>query len=64
MIDAAHRCAPVRLLLGSFFDDGEELRSNRATVDYIRVIAATEGLDLDVRLGNPTGERCTVGRFR
>ena len=45
----------VRLLLDSFFNDGEELRSNRAMVDYVRSIAAVEGLDLDAQLGNPTG---------
>jgi cardiolipin synthase A/B len=55
LIDAARRGARVRLLLDSFFDDGEDLRSNRATVDYVRAIAAAEGLDLDARLGNPTG---------
>ena len=55
MIDAARSGAQVRLLLDSFFDDGESLRSNRATVDYVRAIAAAEGLDLEARLGNPTG---------
>lgn len=55
VIDAARRGARVRLLLDSLFDDGESLRSNRATVDYVRAIAAAEGLDLDARLGNPTG---------
>ena len=45
----------MRLLLDSFFDNGASLRSNRATVDYVRAIAAAEGLDLDARLGNPTG---------
>ncbi len=55
LIDAARRGARVRLLLDSFFDDGDDLRSNRATVDYVRAIAAAEGLDLDARLGNPTG---------
>ena len=54
LIDAARRGAKVRVLLDSFFDDGESLRSNRATVDYVRAIAAVEGLDLDARLGNPT----------
>ncbi len=43
------------LLLDSFFDGSESLRSNRATVDYIRAIATAEGLDLDARLGDPTG---------
>jgi cardiolipin synthase len=55
MIEAARRGATVRLLLDSFFDEPEELRSNRATVDYVNAIAATEGLDLAARLGNPTG---------
>jgi phosphatidylserine/phosphatidylglycerophosphate/cardiolipin synthase-like enzyme len=55
VIDAARRGAQVRVLLDSFFDDGEDLRSNRATVDYVRSIAAAEGLDLDARVGNPTG---------
>lgn len=55
MIDAARRGARVRLLLDSFFDDPEDPRSNRATTDYVRAIAAAEGLDLDARLGNPTG---------
>ncbi len=32
-------------------DGGQSLRSNRATVDYVRAIAAAEGLDLDARLG-------------
>lgn len=55
LIDAARRGAKVRLLLDSFFDDGEALRSNRTTVDYVRTIAAAEGLPLAARLGNPVG---------
>ena len=54
-IEAARRGAHVRLLLDDPFDDGEAMRSNRATVDYVRSIAAAERLDLDARLGNPTG---------
>ncbi len=54
MIAAARRGARVRLLLDEFFDDAEALRSNRATVEYLRALAAAEGLDLDARLGNPT----------
>ena len=54
-IDAARRGARVRLLLDSFFDDAESLRNNQVTVDYVRAIAVDEGLDLDARLGNPTG---------
>ena len=55
LIDAARRGAHVRLLLDSYFDDPQNPRSNRATVDYVRAIAAAEGLDLDARLGNPAG---------
>ncbi|NJN84828.1 MAG: hypothetical protein HC802_22760, partial [Caldilineaceae bacterium] len=55
LIDAARRGARVRLLLDSYFDEPEALRSNRATTDYLRELAAREQLDLQVRLGNPTG---------
>lgn len=51
---AARRGARVRLLLDSYFDDSEQLRSNQATVDYVRAIAAAEGLNLEARIGNPT----------
>ncbi|MCB0047879.1 MAG: hypothetical protein KDD92_20825 [Caldilineaceae bacterium] len=54
-IDAARRGATVRLLLDSFFDDADHPRSNRATVEYVRAVAAAEGLDLDARAANPTG---------
>src|SRR5690606_742600 len=53
--DAARRGATVRVLLDSFFDKADDLRSNQATVDYLNALAASEGLDLDARLGNPTG---------
>jgi cardiolipin synthase A/B len=45
----------VRLLLDGFFDDEDSPRSNRATADYLHTLAQAEGLDLEVRLGNPTG---------
>lgn len=54
MLAAARRGARVRLLLDSFFDDPEALRSNRATVEYMRTLAEVEGLDIDARTGNPT----------
>lgn len=54
MIDAARRGARVRLLLDGFFDEPEAIRSNRATVDYVRALAKAEGLDIDARTGNPT----------
>ncbi len=55
VIVAARRGATVRVLLDSFFDDAKALRSNRATVDYLNVLAQTEGLDLQARTGNSTG---------
>jgi cardiolipin synthase len=55
VINAARRGATVRVLLDSFFDDEDSLRSNRATVDYLNLIAQTEGLDLEARTDNPTG---------
>lgn len=54
LIDAARRGARVRLLLDSFFDEPDGLRSNRTTVDYIASVAAAEGIDIEARLGNPT----------
>ncbi len=44
----------MRILLDSFFDDPADLRSNAATVAYVRAVAAQEGLDLQAQLGNPT----------
>lgn len=55
VIDAARRGAQVRLLLDSFFDEEEAQRSNQATVDYLTAVASAEGLDIQARLGNPTG---------
>jgi phosphatidylserine/phosphatidylglycerophosphate/cardiolipin synthase-like enzyme len=54
LIDAARRGAKVRILLDSFFDEPDALRSNAATVAYVEAIAAAEGLDLSARVGNPT----------
>jgi uncharacterized repeat protein (TIGR01451 family) len=51
-IEAARRGAAVRILLDSGFD-GE--RRNYETAFYVLGIAKAEGLDLEVRLGNPTG---------
>jgi phosphatidylserine/phosphatidylglycerophosphate/cardiolipin synthase-like enzyme len=55
LIDAARRGATVRVLLDSFFDEPEALRSNQATVEYLAAIAAAEGLDIVGATGNPTG---------
>jgi hypothetical protein len=54
-IEAARRGAKVRLLLDSYFDETEALRSNQATVEYLATIAAAEGLDIVGAVGNPTG---------
>ncbi len=55
ILDAARRGAKVRVLLDNFFDDPTSPRSNRATAAYLTTIAAQEALDLQARLGNPTG---------
>ncbi|MBI1293693.1 hypothetical protein GC175_01895 [bacterium] len=54
LIDAARRGASVRLLLDGFFDDRSGLRSNTATVAYVRALADAEGIDIQARTGNPT----------
>jgi len=54
-IAAARRGAQVRILLDSVYNDPGSPRSNTATCDYVNDIASTEGLDLECRLGNPTG---------
>jgi cardiolipin synthase len=57
-IDAARRGAKVRVLLDSFQDDTnlDSPRCNQRTVEYLRALALQEGLDLDARRANPTGE--------
>jgi cardiolipin synthase A/B len=55
LIDAARRGASVRLLLDSFFDTRTNPRGNRATVDYLHTLAVAEHLDMQARVGNPTG---------
>lgn len=55
LVDAARRGTKVRILLDSFFDEPEALRSNRATVDYLAALSAAEGLDIIGAVGNPTG---------
>jgi phosphatidylserine/phosphatidylglycerophosphate/cardiolipin synthase-like enzyme len=54
-IEAARRGAKVRLLLDSFFDEPEALRSNQAAVEYLAAVAAAEGIDIVGAVGNPTG---------
>lgn len=48
-IDAARRGAQVRILLDSFFDDGD----NAETVAYLNQLAQAQHLDLHAALGNP-----------
>jgi cardiolipin synthase len=57
-IDAARRGATVRVLLDAFFDnqDLDSPRSNLRTVEYLTAVARAEGLDLQARRRNPTGQ--------
>lgn len=54
-ITAARRGAKVRVLLDAFFDDLSSTRSNLRTQEYVAAVARAEGLDIEVRRGNPTG---------
>ncbi len=53
---AARRGARVRVLLDPYFDDLSSPRSNLRTVEYLNALAAYEGLDLQARRRNPTGQ--------
>lgn len=53
---AARRGATVRIILDRYFDDPRDPVSNAATFAELNAVAAAEGLDLEVRLGNPTGK--------
>ncbi len=57
-IAAARRGAKVRVLLDAYFDNDNlnSPRSNLRTVEYLQAIAQAEGLDLDARRRNPTGQ--------
>lgn len=55
LIDAARRGAQVSLLLDDYFDDPNDDRGNRATTDYLRLVAQAEGLDIRATTGNPAG---------
>jgi cardiolipin synthase A/B len=57
-IAAARRGAAVRVLLDSYYDDRDldSPRSNLRTVEYLAAVARAEGLDLQARRGNPTGQ--------
>jgi phosphatidylserine/phosphatidylglycerophosphate/cardiolipin synthase-like enzyme len=57
-IAAARRGATVRVLLDSHQDNTnlDSPRCNLRTVEYLRALANVEGLDLDARRADPTGE--------
>lgn len=55
-IAAARRGATVRVLLDAYFDELTSPRSNLRTVEYLKAVAAAEGLDLQARRRNPTGQ--------
>ena len=57
-INAARRGAKVRVLLDAYFDnqDLDSPRSNLRTVEYLTAVAQAEGLDLQARRRNPTGQ--------
>ena len=57
-IAAARRGAKVRVLLDAYFDnqDLNSPRSNLRTVEYLTAVAQAEGLDLQARRRNPTGQ--------
>jgi phosphatidylserine/phosphatidylglycerophosphate/cardiolipin synthase-like enzyme len=54
---AARRGAAVRVLLDRTDADTGDERGNHATARHLNAIAAEEGLNLEVRLANPTGFR-------
>ena len=54
----ARRGAKVRVLLDAYFDNQDlgSPRSNLRTVEYLNAMALNEGLDLQARRRNPTGQ--------
>ncbi|MBI3942846.1 MAG: lamin tail domain-containing protein [Chloroflexi bacterium] len=54
-IAAARRGARVTILLDSFFTSPYDSEGNNGTRQALQRLAQEEGLDLQVRLGNPTG---------
>lgn len=52
---AARRGAKVRVLLDAYFDDLSSASSNLRTQEYVAAVARAEGLDIEVRRGNPAG---------
>lgn len=55
LLDAARRGARVHILLDRLYDSPADPQGNAATRDDLNAIARNERLDLEVRLGNPTG---------
>ena len=54
-VAAARRGARVRLLLDEFFDDSTSSTSNAAACTSLNTLAEVESLNLECRVGNPTG---------
>jgi len=54
-IAAARRGAAVRLLLDSAFNDVNDPRGNSATCAYVNALAASEQINIQCLIGNPTG---------
>jgi phosphatidylserine/phosphatidylglycerophosphate/cardiolipin synthase-like enzyme len=54
-VAAARRGARVRVLLDRHFDDPDHWNANAVAVRWLHEVASVEGLDLEARLGNPTG---------
>ncbi len=52
---AARRGAQVWMLLDEFFDTASSTTSNAAACQAVNTIATTEGLNMECRVGNPTG---------
>ena len=55
---ATDKTVKVRVLLDAFFDNQDlaSPRSNLRTVEYLTAVAQAEGLDLQARRRNPTGQ--------
>ncbi len=54
-LSAARRGAVVRLLLDGAYNDPLDPRGNTATCDYVNGLAASEAINIQCLIGNPTG---------
>ena len=55
-LDAARRGAKVRILLDGYFADPDNWKGNHASMYWLNAQARAHGLDLEARLGNPSGK--------